>query len=141
MGKLSTDNIEERLKEKYNLELVDDIDRGQIPFSNLEKIQDTAYMMTTGETSEPIRPKRDHEEIRMRNVEDKMERPPWEEPQYKYQDNNSSVKTYGIREPIGHTFSRNLLILERSSPQLWSEGPNIISYTLTNERQGNCIHN
>lgn len=64
IGQLSTDQIEEKLKEKYNLELVDDIDAGKIPFFDLIKLPDTAYMMVIGETSEPKRPKREYEEIK-----------------------------------------------------------------------------
>lgn len=35
LGKLKAEEIEEKLREKYTLELIDDIDMGKIPFSEL----------------------------------------------------------------------------------------------------------
>lgn len=58
LGRLSIDQLKKD-KEKYNLELVDNIDKGKIPFSDLEKQTETIYMMTMGESSK--RPKREWE--------------------------------------------------------------------------------
>lgn len=47
-------------------------------------------------------------------------RPNWEQSQYKYQDNNN-YKSIGKKMPVGHTYSREMLIIGRSSPQMWPE--------------------
>lgn len=114
LGKLSHDEIESKLKEKYNLELVDDIDSRKIPFFDLEKQRENAYMMTIGESSQPKKPKREYDDIKPRSIEIEG-RPPWESPQYEYKE-RQQYKNHGIRTPIGHTFSENLLIIERASP-------------------------
>lgn len=113
LGKLNTEEIEDKLKEKYNLELIDGIDLGKIPFSELEKIaEDQVYMMAVGESSTK-KPKREFEEVGLHDIEVEG-RPPWENPQHQYKENPN--KAYGAREPLGHTYSGKLLIIERSSP-------------------------
>lgn len=58
LGTLSADQVEERLGEKYNIELIDDLDQGKIPFLELEKLLD---MMELGQPSSQKKPKREYE--------------------------------------------------------------------------------
>lgn len=43
----------------------------------------------------PKRPKKEYEEIKMRNIAGRLERPNWEEPQHRYQE-EGKIKTYGL---------------------------------------------
>lgn len=71
-------------------------------------------MMEVGEPSK--KPKREFDEIGPHNIE--LEgRPPWDIAKHQYKENPH--KSYGAREPLGHTYSGKLLIIERSSLQLW----------------------
>lgn len=59
----------------------------------------------------------------MTNVEREMGRLAWEQPQYQCKENNNNIKTHGAR--ADHTYRGNVLIIERTSPQLWTEKINI----------------